>query len=172
MNIIKGKAAIEKAIASIAGRGKKLDEDIHKAGVACLAHASEHGDTSLLDSLVAAMPRGSRKLALVEWALAYGQVVVLDKKTAKDTGRTFGLDRTKTLDLEQAIENPWMDFRAEPDPATAFDAQAAVVAVLRKLGKARQDGLAVENQALALKEARALVKALEATADDPLDTVE
>src|SRR5690606_7574440 len=99
--------------------------------------------------LVNAMPKGSRKLALVEWALAYGQVVVLDKKTAKDTGRTFGLDRTKTLDLEQAIENPWMEFRAEPDPATAFDAQAAVQSVLRKLAKARQAGLTVDNQALA-----------------------
>ena len=172
MQIIKGKAAIEKAIAPIASRGKKLDEDIHKAGVACLAHASEHGDTTLLDKLVNAMPRGSRKLALVEWALAFGQVVVLDKKTAKDTGRVFGLDRGKKLDLDEAIAQPWMDFRPEADPATAFDAQAAVQSVLRKLANARQAGLTVENQALALKDARALVKALETTADDPLDTVE
>ena len=108
MQIIKTAAEINKAIASIAKRGAKLDGDIHKAGVAVIAHASEHGDSTLADKLVQAMPKGGRKLALVEWMLAHGQLAKLDPAVDKEAiaaGRIFKLDRTRTLDLEGAIND-------------------------------------------------------------------
>lgn len=162
MKLIQGAAAINKAIASIQNRGAKLDSDIHLCGVSALAHASEHGDPSLCDKLVQAMPRGSRKLALVEWMLAHGQIVTLDVKVAKETGRTFALDRTKVLDLDAAMAKSWVEFRKEAAPATAFDAQKAVQSVLARLNAASKAGVTVEHKAEALAQARALVAALEA----------
>jgi hypothetical protein len=163
MQIIKGAAEIKKAITSISNRGAKLDADIHKAGVAVLSHATEHGDTTLADSLVNAMPKGGRKLALVEWMLAHGQLAKLDPKADKDaiaSGRIFKLDRTRTLDLEAAIATSWVEFKKEAAVHTAFDAQAAVKAVLARLQAANAKGLTVENKAQALAEAQALVAAL------------
>ncbi len=163
MQIIKAAADIKKAITSIANRGAKLDGDIHKAGVSVLAHASEHGDSTLADSLVQAMPKGGRKLALVEWMLAHGQLAKLDPKADKDAiaaGRIFKLDRTRTLDLEAAMETSWVEFKKEAAAHTAFDAQAAVRAVLARLKSANEKGLTVENKAQALDEAQALVAAL------------
>lgn len=163
MQIIKAAADIKKAITSIANRGAKLDGDIHKAGVSVLAHASEHGDSTLADSLVNAMPKGGRKLALVEWMLAHGQLAKLDPKADKEAiaaGRIFKLDRTRTLDLKAAIETSWVEFKKEAAVHTAFDAQAAVKAVLARLKAANAKGLTVEHKAEALAEAQALVAAL------------
>lgn len=165
MQIIKTAADINKAIASIANRGAKLDGDIHRAGVSVLAHASEHGDPSLADKLVNAMPKGSRKLALVEWMLAHGQIAKLDQKEDKDaiaSGRVFKLDRTRTLDLEGAIKTSWVEFKKEAAVHTAFDAQAAVKSVLARLKTANAKGLTVEHKAEALAEAQALVALLSA----------
>lgn len=162
MKLIQGAAAINKAILSIQNRGAKLDGDIHLCGVSALAHASEHGDPSLCDKLVQAMPKGSRKLALVEWMLAHGQIVTLDAKVAKETGRTFALDRTKALDLDAAMAKSWVEFRKEAAPATAFDAQKAVQSVLTRLNAASKAGVTVEHKSEALAQARALVAALEA----------
>lgn len=165
MQIIKTAAEINKAITSIANRGAKLDGDIHRAGVSVLAHASEHGDSTLADKLVNAMPKGGRKLALVEWMLAHGQLAKLDPKADKEAiaaGRIFKLDRTRTLDLEGAIKDSWVEFKKEAPVHTAFDAQAAVKSVLARLKQANAKGLTVENKAQALAEAQALVALLSA----------
>jgi len=161
MQIIKGSTELNKAIASIANRGAKLDSDIHRAGVSVIAHASEHGDSTLADKLVQAMPKGGRKLALVEWMLAHGQVALLAAKEAKETGRTFKLDRTRDLNIEGAIEKSWTEFRKEAPVHTAFDAQAAVKALLAKMNAASAKGLSIENKAAALSDAKALVALLE-----------
>jgi hypothetical protein len=164
MQIIKGAAEIKKAISSIGNRGVKLDADIHKAGVAVLAHATEHGDTTLADALVQAMPKGGRKLALVEWMLAYGQLAKLDQKTDKDAiaaGRLFKLDRARTLDVAAAIATPWTEFKKEAPVLEAFDAQAAVHSLLARLQGAAKAGKTIEGSAAALADAKALVAMLE-----------
>lgn len=163
MELIKSAALIAKAITSIAGRGAKLDKDIHVAGVSVLAHASEHGDTTLCDKLVQAMPKGGRKLALVEWMLAYGQIAKLDPKQDKDAiaaGRLFKLDRERKFDQEGAVATSWVEFKPEAAVHTAFDAQAAVLSVLARLNKAAKDGLTIEGKAEALAKAQELVAVL------------
>lgn len=166
LKLIKGTAAINKAIASIKNRGAKLDNDIQLAGLSVLAHASEHGDTSTMDALVNAMPKSARKLALVEWMLAYGQARKLDPKNKDEAaaikaGRVFQLDRTRTLDLESAQAKPWHTFKPEAAPSTAFDAQAAVASVLARMRGAAAKGLSIEHKEQALADARALVAMLE-----------
>lgn len=165
MKLIKGATEINKAIASIANRGAKLDESIHVAGVSALAHTFDHGDPSLCDKLVNAMPRGSRKLALVEWMLAYGTIAKLDPKEDKDAiaaGRIFKLDKTRKLDTEGAMAESWTEFRKEPAVHTAFDAQAAVASVINRLKSAQNSKLSIEHRAEALAQAQALVAMLAA----------
>lgn len=163
-------AEINKAIASIATRGKKLDADIQTAGLSILNHANEHGDSTLADKLVQALPKGSRKLALVEWMLAFGKLRLLDKANPEDAARIaagafFAYDKAKRTDLESAGAKPWFDFKPEAPVLTAFDAQAAVQGVLAKLSKAVAGGLEIENRAHALEAAQKLVDALSAAAE-------
>lgn len=163
--LLKGTAAIVKAIDSIKNRGAKLDASIQQAGLSVLAHASEHGDTTCADRLVHAMPKGGRKLALVEWMLAHGQVALLDKKDDKEAiaaGRVFKFDKARKLDLEGAEGTPWVEFKKEAAVQTAFDAQSAVAALLARMRKAQAAGMSIEHKAQALADAKALVLMLEA----------
>lgn len=157
-------AEMDKAIASIKGRGAKLDGDIHRAGVSVLAHATKHGDTTLADKLVHAMPKGGRKLALVEWMLAFGQIAKLDPKADKASiadGRLFKLDRARKYDEAGAIGTPWTEFKPEAAVHTAFDVQAAVQSVLRRMKSAAESGMSIEHKAEALRDAQALVVLLQ-----------
>lgn len=164
-------AEINKAIISIAARGKRLDADIQAAGLSIINHADEHGDSTLADKLVLALPKGSRKLALTEWMLAFGKLRLLDKANPEDAARIaagafFAYDRAKRTDLESAGAKPWFDFKPEAPILTAWDAQGAVQAVLTKLAKAQAGGLSIENRALALEDAQKLVAALSWAAGD------
>lgn len=164
--LYKGAAAINKAIESIKNRGAKLDASIQIAGLSVMAHASEHGDTTCADRLVAAMPKGARKLALVEWMLAFGQMRKLDKANADEAqrikdGALFKLDKTRTLNMEGAADKQWHEFKPEADVATAFDAQKAVQAVLARLKAAGSAGMSIQHKSEALASAKALVEALQ-----------
>lgn len=164
MQIIKGAAAIQKAITSIQGRGAKLDKDIHLAACSVLAHAAEHGDTTLADKLVQAMPKGGRKLALVAFLLNFGNIRMLDSKADKaaiDAGRLFTMDKSRKYDCKAAEAVCWTEFKKEADIATVFDAQAAVHSLLNRLKKATEGKLEIHGREAALLEAKALVKALE-----------
>lgn len=170
MQLIKSAALITKAIASIRNRGAKLDKDIHIAAVSVLAHANQHGDSTLADKLVQAMPKGSRRLALVEYMLAFGELSVLDKKAdveAVAAGRVFKLDRSKKYDEAGAIATPWTEFKPEAAVVDAFDVQKAVAGVLARLQKASSDGKTLVGAAEALAQAKALVIALGGKAEAP-----
>lgn len=163
--LLKGASAINKAIDSIKNRGAKLDAAIQLAGLSVLAHASEHGDTTCADRLVQAMPKGARKLALVEWMLAFGQMRKLEKKDetealALKNGMLFKLDRSRTLDLDSATEKEWHAFKPEQDVQTAFDVQKALGSVLARLQTASKAGMPVQHREEALTQLKALAEAL------------
>ncbi len=165
--LISGASGIEKAIASIKNRGAKLDGDIQLAGLSVLAHIDKYHDTTLADRLFNAMPKGSRRLALAEWLLAFGRMRALAGKAdaeAIKAGRVFQYEHGKSTDMQGATDTPWHEFRKEKAVSEAFDAQAAVKALLARLGNAQKKGLAIEHAADALAEARALVAALEQAA--------
>lgn len=168
LKILSGAAAITKAIVSIQNRGAKLDNDVQAVGLSCIMHIEEHGDFTLAEKLVQALPKGARRLALVEWFLAFGMVSTLKKgqdekeDEAIKAGRIFKLDRTKQTDCLGASERPWYEFRKEAEVQDAFDAAKAVHAVLQRLKSAESARKTVQGRAEALAEARALVLALEA----------
>jgi hypothetical protein len=155
--IITGTAAIDKAIKSIAGRGAKLDGDIQTAGLSVLAHVAEHGDTTLADRLFNAMPKGARRLALVEWMLAFGTMRVLDKKNDAERvgmGHVFGYDKERKLDMASAEATAWHEFRKEKAPAEVFDVQAAFNSLMSRIQAAQKKGIKIEHADLIEKLAK------------------
>ncbi len=132
LNLIVGQAAIVKAIDSIANRGKKLDSDIQLAGLSVLDHIQQHGDVTLANRLFLALPKGARKLAMAEWFLAFGKLAAnMDKATAKDMPFVFAKD--KQTDLAGAQELPWYECKPEKAVADAFDVQAEVAKLLKRI---------------------------------------
>ncbi len=165
MELLKSVDQMTKAINSIKARGAKLETDIHICGVSVLAHADKHGDTTLCDRLVQAMPNGVRRNALVSWMLAWGSIAKLDTRDDKEAiaaGRLFKKDKSKKFDQASAEGESWTAHKPEPHPLTVFDAQKAVHGVLARIQKLGADEtVTVEHMAEALAEARSLVEALE-----------
>lgn len=154
--------ALNAAIDSIAKRGARLDADIQVAGLSCIDQAIKHGNTLPMDRLYNAMPKGSRRLALVEWLLAFAPVTVLDKRADKDAiaaGRVFKLDREKGSDIEAADATPWHEFKKEREAVDAFDVLASVESLIKKWEAAMKKGLTVEHKAEAIARLKEVIAA-------------
>lgn len=167
VRIIIGAQAIKGAIANIKMNGKAIDAAIQEVGCSVLQHAAAHGDTTLADKLVQALPAGSRKKALVEWMLAFGQMRLLDKANPDEAlrigkGAIFKHDSTRTLALELAMQKEWYKFKPEGSVMDSFDAQAAVKSVLTRLTNAASKGLHIKGKEEAIAEVEALLAALKA----------
>lgn len=163
--IMTAAADIEKAIVSIKTRGAKLDGDIQHCALSVLSHVDHHGDTTLADRLVHAMPKGSRKLALVEFLLAFGRMRKLDPSTERDqisAGRLFAYEKKRVTKLDEATAMPWTDFKREASPLTAFDAQAATHSLIQRLKKAAENKLDIQGVDEAVREATQLLADLKA----------
>lgn len=162
MELIKDVKKLGAAITSIANRGAKLDESIQVAAVSVIAHVEACGDVTLADRLVNAMPKGARKLALVEFMLAYGKLSIKPLKQAdKDAGRVFSFDKEKSTDIDSAMAKPWHEFRKEKAVADAFDVQAQVKALIGRLQAAATSGKTIAHKKEAIAEVKALLSALE-----------
>lgn len=125
MKLITGTESIDKAILSIQTRGKKLDQDIHIAACSCINHIELHGDVTLLNRLVAAMPKGSRVNALREFSEAFGKVVF------NTESKEFDYSKKKVTLLEEAMATSWTEFKPE-QAYQAMDFDAELAKVLKK----------------------------------------
>lgn len=156
--LIVGVAAIRSAIGTITASGKRLDDLIQSVAVSVLAHIDEHHNVTLMNELYAGMPKGSRKLALAEWALKFGRVVAnVDPKTKK--GMPFSYDHKRVTDLSGAQQKPWYDFKPEPTVDQAFDFAAMLGALISKAEKAAGDPTREVKGADLLAKVRALTLA-------------
>lgn len=129
VKIIEGASAIDAAIKSIANRGKKLDRDIQQAAISAMAHHSKHGDVTLVNRLVDAMPKGSRVNALRDFILNHG-AVSYDEESKK-----FVHAKGKEARIEAAQGIMWTEFKPEPE-YQPFDAMAALNSLLARVQKA------------------------------------
>lgn len=103
------KALVEKLILGIKARGAKLDIDIHSAGCASLNHAAMHNDPTLLNRLVLALPKATRRNALVAWALKHGNVALNDGANRDEFPLVFAKDKTANIDA--ALAEPFWALR-------------------------------------------------------------
>lgn len=128
-----GAAAINAAISSIQGRGKKLALDIHICAVSTLLHADQHGDITLAAKLVQALPDFSRRNALLDWFQAFG-------KFGWDAdAKALTFDKTKKTQRIEAIETPFWDFKPEAE-YKPFVLAAELKKLVDKAVKAQERG--------------------------------
>ena len=113
--LLTGAQAINKAIKSIATRGKKLDQDIHCTAVSVLDHVRQHGDTTVCVSLIDAMPRSGRRKALIHWVNSFAPIDVRQDKAGKVTAKLKPVRESDGSDFKiaDAIDMPFWDFTPE-----------------------------------------------------------
>lgn len=124
-------AACDKAITSIKNRGVKLDKDIHDAACSCLNALIKHGDTTLMNRLLLAMPKSGRKNALAAWMLNFGNVLLNDDKATK-AERPLVYDKAGEHDIDGAIATPFWEFKAS-EGGTTFAVDTYLASVSKRL---------------------------------------
>lgn len=125
MKLITEAKAIELAIKSIQSRGSKLQKDIHICAVSCLNHIEKHGDITLLNRLVAALPGGWRANAIKAWAEEFGKV------NWDNTQKAFTFDKAKKSNIEGAIAVSPEEFKPEAE-YKPLDLAEAIKALIKK----------------------------------------
>lgn len=133
MKLITNKTKLLAAFKDIQARGKQLDHDIWVAAVSAMAHHAKHGDVTIINQLVEAMPKGSRVNALREYILAFGKV------TFNEDDQVFMHDKNGNFDREGAQEKSWTEYKAE-QPYKPVDALALVTALVKKISADRKEG--------------------------------
>lgn len=132
--IIKDVKAIGKLVSSCITRAKKLGPDVHQAALSSLAHAMEHGDTTLFTKLTVGIHTAVNKKALANWAEFYFPVSV-NRKTFKVTLADGWVKAAESVDLEAADATPFWDFK----PAPSNDSFTVEQLVKYLNGKANND---------------------------------
>jgi len=145
MKLFTTSATIKAAIEDIRTTGKKLDQMIQVAACSVIQHNDKHGDVTLINTLVDAMPNGSRVNALRDFILTFGKVVYDDK------AKEFKFDKNATTDLPSAKAIMWTEFKPE-QAYVAFDLSKLLANVLKKADAALKDEKNAENVDLELLE--------------------
>lgn len=160
ITIITDSNKIDEAIASVATKGKSLDQLIHRTAVSCVYHSQQHGDTTKLSALVNAMPKSGRRKALIAWVEAH---VPVDAEETKDTKDGYSIKLKKGRKPEdflvsEAAAVPFWDFTQEraPIPMTL---ERAIAMFEKAIAKAVEQGNATESDAASLANAIAATKA-------------
>ena len=145
VTLITGADAINAAIKSIAVRGKKIDEDVQRTALSCLVHADKHGDVTLAQKLVEAVPASMRKNALRTWFIEFG------KFRWDATKKALAYDKKATTQLDAAMATPFTTFKgSEGGNAQPFDLNKAIVQLIARAEKATVKGDKVPTKKLAI----------------------
>lgn len=131
------KADIEKLITSIKTRGAKLDIDIHSAGCASLNHAALHNDPTLLNRLLLAMPKATRRNALTAWAMKHGNVQLNTGPSANDFPLVY--DKSKTANIEAAQAEPFWALKNVREGGNEWLYVDYISGVMKKLASVAAD---------------------------------
>lgn len=129
-----GTAVIQKELVLIKAASAKLDQRIQVAGMSILAHINEHHNITLFNELLDSMGKGHRKTAMVEWALANGQISKNEVDGKLDKDCPYKWDKSKKTNLQAAEDKPWFEFKPENLDET-FDFQKMLLSLLSKADK-------------------------------------
>jgi hypothetical protein len=143
--LILGLADILLAVDKIQKAGKKLDDAIQVAAMSCINHIELHGDITVFEGLWAAMPKGSRKKALADWAVKYGKVVMnLDEKGKIVADKPFMFNKLANTNLLGGEAEPWFECAPEKVEDTELDFTKLLGMLLAKADKASQKGIEIK----------------------------
>ena len=123
---------IVSAIEDIRSTGKKLDNMIQIAACSVIQHVGKHGDITLVNTLVEAMPQGSRVNALRDF------IGTFSKAEYDEATKAFKFNKEKKTDLVGAQAIMWTEFKPE-QAYVAFDLQKLLASVLKKADAALKD---------------------------------
>ena len=132
MKLFTTSATIVAAIEDIRVTGKKLDNMIQVAACSVIQHVEKHGDITLVNTLIEAMPNGSRVNALRDF------IATFSKAEYDEATKAFKFNKEKKTDLAGAQAIMWTEFKPE-QPYVAFDLQALLSSLLKKADKALSD---------------------------------
>jgi hypothetical protein len=145
--LISGKKEIMKAIDGIQRTGKKLDEQIHVCAVSCLAHAEQHGDVTLCTRLAHALPKHSRRKALIYWFTQFGPLTYSEKE---NQFKVLKSEKVKPYEVERASNTPFWDYTPEKN-VEPFTVAALLKLVQRKFKQAKEKGELKDNDLATFK---------------------
>lgn len=120
-------------VASLRKRSASVDRDTHRAAVSVLAHVRDHGDKTGLKTLIEALPKQSRKLALIAWCNAHCEgAMAVDPKGNIELvkGR-----KPEMFRVEEAEQVRFWEFTKEvaPKPVTLTDLVSRLSKGLKKV---------------------------------------
>ena len=159
MEIIKGQAAIIKLVDSIKVRGARLDTDLHLAAVSCAAHWAEHGDYTVASRLLKAMPKSTRRNALVAWFMHFTSLVKNpDKATQGDHILVSIKGDAKRWDEAEAIETPFWEFKAK-EGVSVFSFDSYITSMTKGIDRALAEPTISDEQRAKLEATKAVLVA-------------
>lgn len=127
-------ALVNKSIESIKNRGAKLDRDVHSTALACLWHVQEHGDITLMNRLLLALPKSTRRNALGKWAVQFGKLKLNeDKAAAKEVPLLF--NREGKTDIAGATAMPFWELKNVAEGGAEWNFDSYMNGVIKVLTK-------------------------------------
>lgn len=164
MKLFTDVAAIDKAIKSIATRGKKLQSDMHQVACSVLDHYGHNEDSRVVLRLIDAMPEMSRKNALCQWFEAF--TCIKFERVKDDNGKmtlAASKDARKKHRLGEAMDTPFWKMKGnEGEVYQPLDLPARIniliKAIERDAVKAKDAGKKPQDHKAELKALRDLAK--------------
>lgn len=140
MDIIVEPTKLAAAITLIAKSSLKLDAKIHTVAVSCLVHIRDHGNTTPLTSLFAALPKGTRLKSIFVWCERFAPLLVSMKKETYGQVKLNANRTPEQYDILNAMAYaPW-DLAGHKEEAPALDFVAILKLVTRHVKKSLAKG--------------------------------
>ena len=138
------------AIQNINITGKGLDQSVQSVGLEVLQHVELHGEVSLANKLLQALPKGARAKALAEWLRLHGKIAV---NTDRASAKKFPLVYNKQGEtrLEAAAALPWFECKKDKPLAEEFDLRGKIMQLVRQAEKAQANGTPIKGAELLLQ---------------------
>ena len=133
-------ASLNKSILRLKSTGKTLDALIQTIAVNSIGHSVLHGNSEVANSLLKAMPNGSRKASLVTYIEAHSHCVY---STADKTFHHFPNPLVTGFDHEVMQALKWFDAKKEAI-VSSYDVDISFQRFLKVIDNAIAKGLKVE----------------------------
>ena len=137
MKIVKGLKGIDTLIGTVRKTGQEFNLLVHQAICSIIAHAQATGDCTRAIKLVEAMPKSTKRAAVINSFADYSPIG-MNLSTGKCSFQKEGSKLYRPFNLEAAKANPWYDrpeVQKEELPVTLAEVNKMVFALATRLQK-------------------------------------
>lgn len=132
--LIKGSENLNAAIKAVQETGQTYQKSVHQLAVSILYHVGAHGDTTVVQRFISAMPESVRANGLRAWFEHFGPIKF--DQDATDGTELVQYVRGKPALIGDADAKPFWKFKAhEGKPYVALDMERWLSSAIRKLEK-------------------------------------